>query len=81
MDQATERPTVPSLIRYLVKHIHPDTHNFLSHKVGDEWVDITYREALENIDAISAWLIDIGIKKGDRLALILLLPKQRSSIF
>jgi long-chain acyl-CoA synthetase len=71
MNQATERPTVPSLIRYLVKHIHPDTHNFLSHKVGDEWVDITYREALENIDAISAWFIDIGIKKGDRLALII----------
>lgn len=66
-----ERTTVPSLIRYLVKHIHPDTHPFLSHKVGDTWVDITYREALEKIDAISAWFLDIGIKKGDRLALIM----------
>ena len=66
-----ERTTVPSLIRYLVKHIHPDTHPFLSHKIGNDWIDITYREALEKIDAISAWFLDIGIKKGDRLALII----------
>src|SRR5476651_1094775 len=66
-----ERTTVPSLIRYLVKHIHPDTRPLLSHKVGDAWVDITYGEALEKIDAISAWFLDIGIKKGDRLALIM----------
>jgi long-chain acyl-CoA synthetase len=71
MTLATERNTVPSLIRYLVKNIHPDTHTFLSHKVGDAWVDITYREALDKIDAISAWFIDIGIQKGDRLALIM----------
>jgi long-chain acyl-CoA synthetase len=71
MNSATERPTVPSLIRYIVKHIHPETQTFLSHKVGDEWVDISYREAIEKIDAISAWFIDIGVKKGDRLALII----------
>ncbi|MGY3211098.1 AMP-dependent synthetase/ligase [Mucilaginibacter sp. HD30] len=71
MSQPTERPTIPSLIRYLVKNIHPDTQPFLSHKVGDTWVDITYAEALEKIDAISAWFLSIGIKKGDRLALIM----------
>lgn len=71
MNSVTERQTVPSLIRYLVKHIHPATHTFLSHKVGDEWVDITYGEALDKIDAISAWFLDIGIKKGDKLALII----------
>jgi long-chain acyl-CoA synthetase len=71
MNSVTERQTVPSLIRYLVKHIHPDTQPFLSHKVDDSWVDITYGEALTRIDAISAWFISIGIKKGDRLALII----------
>jgi long-chain acyl-CoA synthetase len=71
MSPAAERTTIPSLIRYLVKHIHPDTHPFLSHKVGDVWEDITYRQALEKIDAISAWFINIGIIKGDRLALII----------
>src|SRR5471030_352655 len=71
MSQQPERTTVPSLIRHLVNHIHPDTHPFLSHKVGNNWVDITYREALEKIDAISAWFLNIGIQKGDRLALII----------
>jgi long-chain acyl-CoA synthetase len=71
MSQQSERPTVPSLIRYLVECIHPDTQPFLQHKVGEEWVDITYREALEKIDAISAWFLSIGIKKGDKLALII----------
>src|SRR5580693_3891583 len=71
MNPKNERSTVPSLIRYLVKHIHPDTHPFLAKKVNEEWVDITSREALEKIDAISAWFLEIGIKKGDRLALII----------
>ena len=66
-----ERTTVPSLIRYCVENIHPLNYPFLSHKVGDEWVDITYGEALEKIDAISAWFLSIGIQKGDRLALII----------
>ncbi len=71
MSQQTERRTVPSLIRYLVKHTHPDTRPFLAHKVGEQWIDITYREALEKIDAISAWFLSIGIQKGDKLALII----------
>lgn len=71
MSTLNERPTIPSLIRYLVKNIHPDTQPFLSYKVGDVWVDITYAEALEKIDAISAWFLSIGIKKGDRLAIIM----------
>jgi len=71
MNPENERSTVPSLIRYLVKNTHPDTHTFLSHKVGDSWQAITYRQALDKIDAISACFLDIGIKKNDRLALIM----------
>src|SRR6201992_4218816 len=71
MNTLSERSTVPSLIRYVVNNLHPDSHPFLSQKVGDVWEDITYRQALEKIDAISAWFLDIGIKKGDRLALII----------
>jgi len=71
MNTAAEQSTIPSLIRNIVKNIHPDTQTFMSHKVGDTWVDISYRQALEKIDAISAWLLSIGIKKGDRLALII----------
>jgi long-chain acyl-CoA synthetase len=66
-----ENATVPSLIRNVVATIHPDTHTFLQHKVGDNWVQISYREALEKIDAISAWFLSIGIQKGEMLALII----------
>ncbi|RCH53881.1 long-chain fatty acid--CoA ligase [Mucilaginibacter hurinus] len=63
--------TIPGLIRNVVANVHPDTHPFLSHKVNGTWVDISYKEALEKIDAISAWFLSIGIKKGDHLALII----------
>jgi len=71
MNLAPENSTVPSLIRNVVKNIHPDTHTFMTHKVGDTWVEISYAQALEKIDAVSAWFLEMGIKKGDRLALII----------
>ena len=71
MNLAPENSTVPSLIRNVVKNIHPDTHTLMTHKVGDAWAEITYRHALEKIDAVSAWFLEMGIKKGDRLALII----------
>lgn len=71
MNIVAEQTTIPGLIRNIVANIHPDTHTFLKHKVQDAWVDISYREAIEKIDAISAWFLDIGIQKGDRLALII----------
>ena len=66
-----EKSTIPSLIRNVVKNIHPETHTFMSHKVNDAWVEISYKQALDKIDAISAWFLEIGIMKGDRLSLIL----------
>src|SRR5476651_1807214 len=63
--------TVPQFIRNTVAHIHPESHPFLQHKVGNEWKVITYGDALTKIDAISAWMLDIGVAKGDRLGLII----------
>lgn len=63
--------TVPKLIRNTVATIHPETHIFLKHKVGNEWVEISYKQALEKIDAVSAWFLEMGIQKGDRLGLII----------
>ncbi|WP_342648312.1 long-chain fatty acid--CoA ligase [Mucilaginibacter sp. CSA2-8R] len=71
MNSVQKPTTVPALIRHIVAHIHPDTHPFLTHKVKDTWVDISYREAIENIDAISAWFLHLGIKKGDRIGLVI----------
>lgn len=71
MNSVAERTTVPSLIRNIVANIHPDTHTFMTHKVKDEWVNVSYRETIEKADAISAWFLDMGVMKGDRLALII----------
>jgi len=71
MSAATDKSTIPSLIRNVVKNIHPDTHTFMTHKVNNVWVEISYKQALEKIDAISAWFLEIGIKKDDHLALII----------
>jgi long-chain acyl-CoA synthetase len=71
MNIVAEQSTIPGLIRNVVANIHPDTHTFMMHKVKDTWVEITYKQALEKIDAISAWFLDIGVQKGDRLALLI----------
>ena len=63
--------TVPKFIRNTVATIHPETHTFLKHKVGNEWVEISYQQALEKIDAISSWFLEMGVQKGDRLGLII----------
>ena len=71
MNTTAERLTIPSLIRHIITYIHSDTRTFLTHKVKNEWVEISYKEVIENADAISAWFLDIGITKGDRLSLII----------
>ncbi len=71
MNISSDINTVPKFIRNTVANIHPETHPFLQHKVGNEWVVISYKEALDKIDAISAWFLEIGVKKGDRLGLII----------
>ena len=63
--------TIPDLIRNVVKNIHPESHPFLIHKVNNHWEEITYKMALDTIDAIAAYFLSIGIKKGDRLALLI----------
>ena len=63
--------TVPGLLRNVVSHVHPDTSTFLLQKVADDWEKISYKQVLDNADAISSYFLDMGIKKGDRLALII----------
>ncbi|MDN3580678.1 AMP-dependent synthetase/ligase [Mucilaginibacter flavus] len=71
MSKAKALSTVPSFLRNVVANIHPESHSFMLHKVKDTWVEISYAEALARIDAISAWLLELGIQKGDRLSLII----------
>jgi long-chain acyl-CoA synthetase len=63
--------TIPKLLRNVVANIHNKSETFMLNKVKDNWESITYNETLEKADYISAYLLSIGIKKGDRLALII----------
>jgi len=63
--------TIPDLLRNVLQNIHPETHPFLIHHQSGRWEEIPYRTAIENIDAVSSYLLSIGIQKGDRAALLL----------
>ncbi len=71
MNPVQPEMTIPDLLRNVVKNIHPETSPFLMEKKGNKWEEISYKTAFEKIDAISAYLLAIGIKKNDRLALLL----------
>lgn len=63
--------TVPQLLRNVTSHIHSEDRTFLLQKSGTVWQEISYKEVLHKADAISSYLLDLGIRKGDRLALII----------
>lgn len=71
MNPVTQEMTVPDLLRNVVKNIHSEDHSFLLEKTGQEWTEISYKTAYEYINAVSAYLISIGIQKGDRVALLI----------
>ena len=62
---------VPDLLRNVVGNIHPESHTFLLEKKENTWKEISYKTTLEHIQSVSAYLLSIGIKKGDRVGLLL----------
>ncbi len=71
MNSSAEIKTIPQLLRNVVKTIHPGDTTFLLEKVGNTWQEISYKQTLDYADALSSYFLDIGIQKGDRLALII----------
>lgn len=71
MDLKGEFSTVPKLLRNVVKNIHPETDTFLLHKEERVWKEISYKQTLDNADAVSCYLLQMGISKGDRLGFII----------
>ncbi|MBC7915245.1 MAG: long-chain fatty acid--CoA ligase [Pyrinomonadaceae bacterium] len=67
----SECNTIPALLRNVVNTIHPPEHPFLIYKRADTWEEISYKQTLDYADSISAYLIEIGIKKGDRIGFII----------
>ena len=71
MNQITKSTTIPNLLRNVVGYVHDENTTFLLHKVKENWVEISYKHVLDNADAISSYFLEMGISKGDRLALII----------
>jgi long-chain acyl-CoA synthetase len=66
-----EFSTVPSLLRNVVENIHPADETFLVDKKKSEWENISFRETLDRADAVSAFFLEKGIVKADRMGLII----------
>lgn len=66
-----EFSTVPSLLRNVVENIHKPEDTFLIHKKGEIWEEISYLSTLNSADAVSAFCLDKGIVKGDRMGLMI----------
>ena len=66
-----EKATVPSLLRNVVKYIHPAEATFLIHKKSNNWEEISFKQTLDSADAISAFFLEKGITQGDRLGLMI----------
>ena len=66
-----EFSTVPSLLRNVVENIHKPDETFLIDKKKSDWEEISFKQTLENADAVSAFFIEKGITKGDRMGLMI----------
>ena len=71
MNPITKSTTIPYLLRNVVSNIHDESTTFIIHKVNDNWEEINYKQVLHKADAISSYFLEMGIKKGDRLGLII----------
>ena len=66
-----EFSTVPSLLRNVIENIHKPEETFLMHKKGANWEDISFKDTLSRADSVSAFFLEKGIVKGDRLGLMI----------
>lgn len=66
-----EFSTVPSLLRNVVENIHQPEETFLIHKKNATWEEISFKDTLQRADSVSAFFLEKGIVKGDRLGLMI----------
>ena len=64
--------TAPELFRNLVAHFEGSGRAALSYKdrYSKEWVDITWDEIHERVMDLAAYLYERGVRKGDRVAVL-----------
>ena len=42
----------------------------IKHKVGEQWVDVSYKELAETVKHVALGLVDIGINPGDKVSIL-----------
>ena len=42
----------------------------IKHKVGDEWVDVSFKGLAEKVEHVALGLIDLGINAGDKVSIL-----------
>jgi long-chain acyl-CoA synthetase len=42
----------------------------IKHKIGDEWVDVSYAQLAEKVKHVALGLIELGIKPGDKISIL-----------
>lgn len=52
-------------------HIHNPDRAYLYKKQKGEWICYTYKQVLEEVNKLAAFFMEIGLEKGDRVAMIL----------
>jgi len=63
--------TIPELFRNLVDDYGKDPSKvMLKHKVGKEYVDITYQQVKSEVELTAHGFLSIGVKEGDKVILL-----------
>ena len=65
--QGTGSKTIADLLPLAVKKYGPEPAQ--RHKLGDDWVDISYAELGVAVKEVSLGLLDLGIELGDKLSI------------
>jgi long-chain acyl-CoA synthetase len=63
--------TIPQLFELLTEEYSKTIkHPLLKYKVDKQWVDVTYSQFKEEVETFGTGLASIGIKRGDKIAII-----------
>ena len=70
-DVAAERPSAPTIADLLpLAAARHGSAPALRHKVGEQWLDISYLELETIVREVSLGLVDLGLEPGERAAIV-----------